>query len=232
MEKFTISEDSCPIGFHEHITLSLLKPVRDQLRRQYLSSLGIESKSWKSSFIKKIIEQNSSLRIAFGWSFESVHVYKVMMQECIEEVAPKYNVLTGNMMTDGRCDWLGFIPFNTFEKAEYEGMSSYSLILFNNELIQFQTDVVEFILRHKTFLQHSLMRNDDYRFNYFKARRKDPVALGDAFNYYLECVEGTCGMDTQPRRLVEEYIGCHYLHHPDLFFELMNFYKLKGNIYE
>ena len=161
-----------------------------------------------------------------------MHVYKEMMKECIEEISPKYNILTGNMMTDGRCDWLGFIPFNTFEKAAYEDMSLYSLLLFNNELIEFQTDVVKFILQHEAFLQHSLMRNDDYRFNYFKARRKDPVALGDAFNYYLECVKGTSGIDKLPRRLIEEYIGCHYLYHPDLFFELVDFYKLKGSVYD
>ena len=231
MEKFTITEDSCSIGFHEHVTLTLFKPVEEQLRRRYLYSRSGESRG-NPAAIKKIIEENSSLRIAFGWSFESMHVYKEMMKECVEEISPKYNILTGNMMTDGRCDWLGFIPFNTFDKAAYEDMSLYSLLLFNNELVEFQTDVVRFILQHEAFLQHSLMRNDDYRFNYFKVRRKDPIALGDAFNYYLECVKGTCGIDKLPRRLLEEYIGCHYLHHPDLFFELVDFYKLKGSLYD
>jgi len=231
MEKFTITEDSCSIGFHEHVTLTLFKPVEEQLRRRYLYSRSGESRG-NPTAIKKIIEENSSLRIAFGWSFESMHVYKEMMKECVEEISPKYNILTGNMMTDGRCDWLGFIPFNTFDKAAYEDMSLYSLLLFNNELVEFQTDVVRFILQHEAFLQHSLMRNDDYRFNYFKVRRKDPIALGDAFNYYLECVKGTCGIDKLPRRLLEEYIGCHYLHHPDLFFELVDFYKLKGSLYD
>jgi len=32
--------------------------------------------------------------------------------------------------------------------------------------------------------------------------------------------------------LIEEYIGCHYLYHPDLFFELVDFYKLKGSVYD
>jgi hypothetical protein len=182
MDKFTIDEDSSSIGFHEHVVLNLYKSAEEQLRRRYLYSRSSQAKG-NSSAIKKIIEQNSSLRIAFGWSFESMHVYKEMMEECIEEVAPRYNILTGNMMSDGRCDWLGFIPFNTFDKAAYEDLSLYSLILFNNELVDFQTDVVKFILHHKTFLQHSLMRNDDYRFNYFKERRKDPLALSDAFNY-------------------------------------------------
>jgi len=231
MEKFTISKDSCSIGFHEHVTLNLYKSAEEQLRRRYLYSRSGESRGNPAS-IKKIIEQNSSLRVAFGWSFESMHAYSTMMNECIEEITPRYNIFTGNMMTDGRCDWLGFIPFNTFEKEAYEDMSLYSLLIFNNELVEFQTDVVKFILQHEIFLQHSLMRNDDYRFNYFKARRKDPVALGDAFNYYLECVKGTSGIDRLPRRLIEEYIGCHYLHHPDLFFELVDFYKLKGNLYD
>lgn len=231
MEKFTISEESCTIGFHEHVTLNLYKPADEQLRRRYLYSRSGEAKG-NPVEIKKIIAENSSLRIAFGWSFESMHAYQTMMNECIEEVAPRYNIYTGNMMTDGRCDWLGFIPFNTFDKATYEDLSLYSLLLFNNELVDFQTDVVKFILQHETFLQHSLMRNDDYRFNYFKVRRKDPLALEDAFNYYLECVEGTSGIVSLPRRLIEEYIGCHYLHHPNLFFELVDFYKLKGSIYD
>jgi hypothetical protein len=231
MDKFIIADDPCAIGFHEHIVLNPRKLAEEQLQRRYLYSRSSEARGDPVA-IKKIIEQNSSLRVAFGWSFESMHIYKEMMRECVEEITPRYNISVGNMMSDSRCDWLGFVPFNTFDKAAYENLSLYSLLIFNNELVEFQTDVVRFILQHKTFLQHSLMRNDDYRFDYFKVRRKDSIALGNAFSYYLECVAGTCGITTLPRRLVEEYIGCHYLRHSDLFFELLDFYKLKGNIYD
>jgi len=136
------------------------------------------------------------------------------------------------MVSDSRCDWLGFLPFDCFEKELLSEYSIYSLIEFNNELVKFQTDVIKFISTHKSFLQHSLIRNDEYRFKYYKVRRKDPVALSEAFQYYIESVKDTTGINSIPRSFVEEFIGCHFLHHPDTFFELVEFFMLKGNIYD
>jgi hypothetical protein len=231
MKKFIITEESCTTGFYEHVTLNLTKPIEDQLRRRYLYVRKGPDEG-KASDLIKIIEQNSSLRISFGWSFESTEIYERMMEECLRELLPKYNTFMPNLVSDTRCDWLGFLPFNCFEKDELKDLSIYSLILFNNEMVKFQTEVVRFIATHKSFLQHSLIRNDEYRFKYYKDRRKDPVALSEAFQYYIESVKDTTGIESIPQSFVEEFIGCHFLHHPETFFELMNFFTLKGNIYD
>lgn len=232
MNRFTITEDSCTTGFHEHVTLDPLKPVVDQLRRRKLHFRSGSDQGNPRKMLN-IIAENSSLRIAFGWSFESIYIYSKIMKECIEAIEPQHNIFT--MTSDSRCDWLGFMPFNIFQRAEYEDLDVRNLIAFNNDLIDFQVDVLSFLLQNKIFLQHSLMRNNDYRFNYFKARRTDRTALSDAFGYYLECAAADCGVESiegLPLKLIEEDIGCHYLRHPDLFFELLSFHVLKGNIYE
>ena len=231
VERFVITDETCTVGFQEHATLNLFKPIEEQLGRRRLIHRSTREKG-NSQLLKKIIDTNSSLRISFGWSFESAYHYRTMMNECIEVVAPRYNIFTGTMVSDAKCSWLGFLPFNTFDKIVYEDMNLYSLVLYNNELIDFQIDVVKFISEHKIFKQHSFLRNSDYRFDYLKAMRHRPDELSEAFHYYLESIEDTVGIRTIPRQHIEEQIGCHYLHHPEIFFELLEFYKLKGQIYE
>jgi len=230
MKRFVISDELCTTGFNEHITLDLFRPIEDQLKRRYLYHRSGHEKG-NPSKIKTIIAANSSLRIAFGWSFESATIYEKMMQECTDTICPRYNIIV-NMQSDNRCDWLGFSPFNVFEKVLLDDLDLYRLMLFNNELVDFQTDVIQFISTHKSFLDHSLIRNNDYRFKFYKNRRKDPAALSDAFHCYIEAINNTTGITSISRNFVEEYIGCHYLNYPEIFFELLNFYTLKGRIYE
>jgi hypothetical protein len=231
MERFIITEQTCTIGFYEHVKLNICKPIEDQLNRRKLISRTYRTKG-SIDGLKKIIENNSSLRISFGWSFESSAQYKRMMEECMEEVGPHYNMFLGTMASDGRCDWLGFLPFNTFDKLMYEDLGIYGMIIFNNELIDFQTDVVKFISEYKLFKQHSLLRNSDYRFDYYKSIRNNVDELAEAFHYFVDSIKDTVNIETIPRQYIEEQIGCHYLYHPDIFFELLEFYKLKGVIYE
>lgn len=231
MERFTISNETCIVGFQTHSTLSIDKPIADQLNRRRLTSRAGREKG-NINGLRAIIDKNSSLRVSFGWSFQSAKQYTDMMSECIEEVAPRYNMFLGTMASDARCDWLGFLPFNTFEKVVYEDLGIYGLILFNNELIDFQIDVVTFISNHKIFKQHSYLRNSDYRFDYCKAIRNNTDELAEAFHYFIDSIKDTVGIETIPRQYIEEQIGCHYMYHPEIFFELLEFYKLKGVIYE
>lgn len=216
-------------GFQEVITLQIDKPICDQLRRVKLDPYTL-SDFKDTRTLKKIIEKNSSLRINFGWSFESLDMLETMMKECIEEVLPRYESSVGNMVSDCQCSWIGFVPFNVFDKVIYEELSADSLIRFNNELINFQIDVVEFISRYKSFRSHSLLRNDTYRFKYYKEIRHNTEKLSDAFHYYMDSIKDTSGLEIIPQGFIEESIGCHYLHHPEIFFEILNFYKLKGSI--
>lgn len=111
-------------------------------------------------------------------------------------------------------------------------MTIVELIAFNNELINFQIDVVKFITQHKIFRQHSLLRDAMYKYNYFKKCRKDPDALADAYHYYIEAIHDGCMLTAISRDLLEMEIGCHFLHHPDLFFQLLDFSILQGSVYE
>jgi hypothetical protein len=57
------------------------------------------------------------------------------------------------------------------------------------------------------------------------------VGIGTTSPSYRLHVKST-GINSIPRSFVEEFIGCHFLHHPDTFFELVEFFMLKGNIYD
>ena len=229
MTTFSISDETCTFGFQDHATLNPLKSISEQLGRRKLvhrqsSDLGNPFK------LQKIIEKNSSLRVSFGWSFESGTMFKTIMAECIENIAPKYNIVVNNMVTDLRCSWIGFMPANIFEKAAYEDLSIYGLVLFNNEVISFQEEVLTHIANHKIYKQHSLTRDDRYRFNYLKSIREDEAALEDTYWQYITAIKDIVQIPQIPRDIIEEDLGCHFLHHPELFFKLLTITKLKGEL--
>lgn len=229
MSLFTITTDTNTFGFGRHIYLDIANPIDFQLGRHRLSIADIPL---SSNELKRVIDKNSSLRIYFGWSFEAAYQYEEMMNECLTTLAPKYSIDIIKMTTDMRCDWLGFMPFNVFERTVYEDLSHHGLIIFNNDLIDFQIAVVEFISKNKWFLQHSITRNKEYRFNEFKLARNNPDKLYELFHYIITSLQNISKLEGVSRQYIEELIGCHYLYHPDIFFELLEFYKLKGQIYE
>ena len=124
-----------------------------------------------------------------------------------------------------------FMPFNSFEIDEISRMSSYSLTLFNNELADFQNEVVQFIFNHKIFRQHAIMRNNAYRFEYFKKYRKDKDMLIESYQLYIDSFKDILLMPVD-RNILEEQIGCHFLSQPDTFFELLSMSILKGDVYD
>jgi len=231
MTTFTITQETCKFGFHDHITLDPALSIPEQLNRKKLyyrrpSDTGNPLK------IQKIIEENSSLRIDFGWSFEASAMFETIINECIEKITPKYNIGVNHMTSDARCSWIGFMPANTFEKKMYEELSLYGMIIFNNELTSYQEEVVEYIVSHKIYKQHSLTRDNRYRFNYMKSIRKNEDALVDAYWQYIEAIKDTIQLKQIPRDIIEEDLGCHFLYYPTLFFELISLTKLKGELYE
>ena len=159
-------------------------------------------------------------------------MFETIMAECVERISPKYNIGVSNLTSDMRCSWLGFLPANIFERTAYEDLSIYGMVILNNELVAFQEEVVEYVSTHKIYRQHAFTRDDRYRFNYLKSIRKDEIALTDAFNQYINAIKDTIQLQQIPRDIIEEDIGCHFLHHPDLFFELLSITKLKGELYE
>lgn len=228
---FHITKETCTMGFQEHATLNIRRPIEGQLNRRTLFfRKGLDKGNVLE--IKKIIERNSSLRVGFGWSFESEYFLNKILEDCEKEIKRPFTEDIITITSDLRCDWIGFVPFNAFDAEYYKDLCIEDLIVFNNRLINYQTDVVKFISNHPLYRYHALLRDDSYRFEYFKQIRKDPLALSEAFQYYLDALESTTGIIPIPRDFVEEMIGCHYLYHPEVFFELLEFNILKGYINE
>lgn len=149
----------------------------------------------------------------------------------METVALSYNEYAGTMMSDMSCDWIGFVPHNVYDREVYKDLSMYGLIVFNNDMVSFQEAVIEFITNHPMYKDHAILRDEWYRFQYFKMLRKDPIALAAAYRHYIDAAKNTCLIHEVPKDILETQIGVHFLHHPDLFFELLEFSILKGEIY-
>lgn len=230
MDLFTVSVGPSSITFHSNVRIDPLKPIEDQLNRKKLISRA--GHDFSSRDLRAVIERNASLRVDFGWSFESSSLYREVMNDCIKDVVPKFSSNFGYMMTDGRCSWLGFVPNSPIERGAYEHYSDYALVVFNNNLVDYQTEIVRFITQHRIFRQHAILRDDRYRFAYFKPIRKNPVALAEAYRYYINAVHDIGLVSRIPRDLLDEQIGCHFLNHSDLFFELLEFSILKGEVHE
>jgi hypothetical protein len=99
-------------------------------------------------------------------------------------------------------------------------------------VIDFQTDVVKFVTQHACYRAHELCRNDQYRYRVFKQIRNQSGPLEDLTRQFLDALKYTSGMERFPRELIEQSVGVHFLQHPSLFFELMDFYSLQGTIYD
>lgn len=232
MDRFIIDINHCSLGFQEYARINLLTPISEtSLRRRRLYPRNSRNNG-NPEELRKIINHNSSLRVDFGWSFESEYCYKTIMNECLNEVIPQYNEHAGIMMTDLSCSWLGFVPHNSYDRELYNDFNPYELILFNNEIIQFQMAVIKFISNHLIFRQHAIMRDHHLRFNFFKSFRKDRDGLVDSYHFYMKAVRDISLLSTISRDIVEEQIGCHFLYNTDLFFELLEFSILKGEIHE
>ncbi|HEY6435262.1 MAG TPA: hypothetical protein VIY47_01615, partial [Ignavibacteriaceae bacterium] len=226
--RFSISIEPWIQGFRDHIRLNPLLPLEFQLKRKYLFWREQAEDKGDITELKKVIEHNSSLRIDFGWSFESAHLYEKLMEDCLREIAPNFNIVAGQLISDTTCSWLGFIPYNVFERMAYEDLNLNELIIFNNEMLNFQKEVIQFICNHKIYKQHAILRDDRYRFDLFKQFRNDPDKLAEGYRYYLDSINDICVVSSLPRDLLEEDIGVHFLREPELFFGLLEFSILKG----
>lgn len=230
MKYFTVENEPCTTGFQEHVTIDLTKSVEEQVIRRKLR-IRAGPNVGKAGDLIKIIEHNASLRINFGWSFESVYCYEQIMDDCITKLSSRFGNII-KMTTDNQCSWLGFLPLNCFERIVYETLPVYDLILFNNNLITLQIDIINFVTQHEIYKQHAILRDDRYRFAKFKSVRKYPVELADAYRYYMSAVRDVCQLVALPRDMLEEQIGCHFIGQSELFYELLAFSILKGEIYD
>lgn len=229
--KFTIMSDTCTTGFQVYVNLNPLAEVGPQLERKLLYRRSAPDQGL-SAALKSIIVRNSSLRVGFGWSFESINVMKIMIEDCLCMLEPTYGNLFCNLVTDMRGDWIAFMPYNTFERSIFENLDDYELITFNNHLCTFQIEMIKLIRSHKIYQQHLILKDTNYRYDLFRNARRNPDALTELFHNVIKSLEDTLGIIIYPRQIIEEMIGCHFLYHPEIFLELLEFYTLKGMIYE
>lgn len=229
---FEILVESKTIGFQQHYMLNPAKPVASTLDRRVLYHRADRDATTNRSELKKIIDTTASLRVGFGWSFEDISTFRCMIDECIVESSKKFNMGLNGLVSDLSGDWIGFRPYNVFERAVFEDLSTYGLIIFNNELIEYQIDLLERIQQTQLYLDHAILRDDSYRFTYFKNIRREDTLLAEGFHYIMDAINNTTGIQCMPRSYIEELIGCHYMHHPDVFFEILNFYTLAGRLYD
>lgn len=230
-KKFELIENANAIGFAEHYRLNPIKSIIDTLPRRRLYNRANDVGS-DNSALRRIIERTASLRVGFGWSFEDHTKFTEMMLECIKVASENHAVGMNGVVADMTCEWFGFKPYNVFERVVFEDLTTHGLIIFNNELINYQISVLTLIQCHPLYLGHAFLRDDQYRFDFFKSIRNNPEKLLDTFHYFISTINNISGIKTIPRSLVEEMIGCHYLHYPDIFFEALGFHLLSGKIYE
>lgn len=225
--RFVIDKHGAEVGFSRFLSLDPDKPVAKQT---ILSELDCVDR-YQERFLKETIKHNVSFRVDFGWGFETAYFFRDMMDECIEAITPNYNPNVGEMITDERLSWLGFMPFNAFSGICLDRMTPIELAYFSDEVLMFQRHVLEFIVSHRTYRDHAILRDNKHRFRRFKNERKDPDALSDLFHYYIESLDNVSSNKNYSRDAIEEAIGMHYLNYPDIFFELLEFYTLKGIIH-
>jgi hypothetical protein len=231
VDHFNITYDKCLTEFNYSFTVDLLKEIGPQLKRIHLPTVYATFPN-DTELIKGVITDNASLKVNFGWSFEGASQFTRVIRESIDAISPKYINGIAPMVSDMCCSWIGFVPYNSFDVGVLNDMSNIELILLNNEIVNYQIDNIEFIVNHPLYRQHALMRDDRYRFEYFRKVRKDPDLLSDAYSEYMDAVGSVSLIHSMPRDIVEEQIGCHFLYNPDLFFELLEFSILKGKIHE
>lgn len=223
------------VGFQEHVSLARVQTVDEAvLRRRRLFYRHHTETTEQLQYIRRVLQSNSSLRIGFGWSFESTAFMINLFDECYADLIPRFErqITIPRTVSDFRADWFGFETFNLFDQTALEGLDAYQMIVFNNSLIDFQIDMVRFVVQHPHYRAHQLCRDDSFRYARFKQARQNPDSLEDLTKEYLDSLKITTGMLSFPREIIEQSIGMHFLNHSSLFFELMDFYSLQGTIYD
>ena len=132
---FEILIESKAIGFQEHYTMNPVKSIKDTLQRRVLHHRADRESESNRAELKKIIDTTASLRVGFGWSFEDISTFTQLINKCMAESASNFNIGLNGLVSDLSGDWIGFRPYNVFERAIFEDLSTYGLIIFNNELI-------------------------------------------------------------------------------------------------
>lgn len=227
--RFTITNTPCITGFNNHVTLDASKPIETQLTHQLITYNDIIN-GLTVQQAKDRINWNSSYRVSFGWAFESATLLSETVNDALSHVLPMYNSFLGYITSDQCGNWIGFLPFNAFEREAFDNLSLYELAMFNNNLIEYQAGIVKQIVNNKCFQQHALLRDADYRYSYCKKFHHSPDNLENLYHYYVNALSDTLGVALVTERKIYEDIGCHYLHYPAVFFECLMFYKLKGVI--
>ena len=221
-DRFTIIDSVYVHGFYSYMTYNKLYK-----RLVYLIPISKYKELHRSECIM-YIRDRSSFCVFFGWDISEEDL-TIIMNDCINNVIPNFSIGTGKMFTDISRRWLGFEQINLFEEEYYlRDLNTYSLILFHNEIINFQDSVLTFVTEHEIYKNYQIIKDSNYRYEYFKDRQKDRYKLSEGYAFYIDAAKYLNSKLTE--KIISMDIGCYFLNHSDLFFELLNFSLLKGDI--
>jgi hypothetical protein len=218
------------------ITYDYRQPVGLQLhRRRVHHNLYLSDE--QAPELLEIACNNSSLMIDLGYAAFKEAAVQTELTQIIKEVDHHGIGLTVPVTTNSDCTFLTFHELDMHTMADLNCSRIEDLTLFNNRLIDYQTSLIERVVQQPVFTRNLLVYNSDYRFGVFKAARECPDQLSELFQTYIDCLlEARVPMApltaVVPMWMVEQEIGCHFLGKPGLFYELVGFNVLKGNINE
>lgn len=229
---FKIVNDGRGIDFRTFVGIDLREPVDYDMIFKGKIIIEFHDDLYNTSDIQilDILYKNSGLHIGFSWELHDTQLISTIVDDCIQQINNEGLYTIQDIITDNRGDWMGFIPLDLEHTIRHKISTVGHAIRVNNQTIEFQKLFIEKLYHHPLVKQSALLYDSDYRFWYFKKCRGDRTKLSDAFRLYLDSVINILDMTCVNKDSVEMDIGCHFLHDPELFNELVNFSKLKGEI--
>lgn len=223
--------DGRSIDFKTFVSVDLRTTINtEQLIERRTLGVFLDLYETGDSALLRVLHQNSGLHVGFDWSFENTDLLNRVVEDCVNAVTLSGLILMQEIVTDFRADWIGFMPIDMEHTMRYSVYTVGEAISMNHNIVRFQYEFLQNLYKHPLAQQNCLLNDRDYRYWYFKQRTGNTDQLIEAYHYYMQGIHTILGISRISRDIVNMDIGCHYLSNPELFEELLNFSKLKGEI--
>ena len=208
-------------SFNRFYKIDILRNVKDTFPQHIVTG------DTKQELIENI-RKASSLYVEIGWSFESAEDMTDIFTDCQIDCMSKFGSHLGDIVTDNRCSWFGFVPLDPITSNWLTLFTISELNYYYNCMVAYQTAVIEYIQGHQKFFKYALTRDDDFRFAYMKAQRNHTDQLIDTFWLYVNAKIEINKIPYVFRDIVEIQIGCHYMKCGTEFIQQLEILQLKG----
>lgn len=195
---------------------------KDWLRQVAMLSCDV----WHS-YAHKVMNESC---INFQYVFECTDDELEAIMSDVNVPKPVHNELILNFYSDKSWDSIYIETFN----GTVSDIINYSPAILKSiydEMIEYQRNIINQIINHAIFKRNALIFYEPYRHDRFLNIRNNTESLCDLARYYIESMHSTYNVFAT-EEIIEKEIGYHFLKFPDLYFELITFYKLKGMIHE